>query len=119
MASMAKSEIVYAMYKKALIAELQYFYNIQVLLNDITGKLNPNTIIFVPLKFIEIRNWIVSSEAASDLDKRIHVPFWAYIICYLWYAIGRIKSFAGTMLLPVSGSFTLNSLSLAVSHTCS
>lgn len=99
--SLMKSEMVHATYKKALIEKLRYFYNIQVLLNDIAKRLSPDTIIFVPLEFIEIRNWVKSSEAANDLDNRIHIPFWAHITCCIYYTIRRIKSTAIMALLPV------------------
>lgn len=101
MASLLKSEMVHATYKKALITKLQYFYHIQVLLNDIARRLSPDTVIFVPLEFIEIRNLVKSLDAANDLDNRIHIPFWAHITCYIYYATKKIKWAAVMALLSV------------------
>lgn len=99
--SLLKSEMVHSAFKKGLAVTFQAYYDKQMLLNSAAEGSGSSTIVFVPSEFTEMRDWIVDSGGISDLDSRIRIPWWTYIISFVRRWVESVKWLAVLALLPV------------------
>lgn len=91
-----KSNLIHGVYKKVLLENLQYAFDLQSMLNDFINKSKYKKSIFFPITCFEI-----ISKKDWDVDSKIKIAPLSYLIFYITTAIKKIKYFVLIMLMSM------------------